>query len=88
MTLIRHLGKCPCPRCTIPLAKAHLLGMKSDRNARITKTRFDDQRRRDLISTARKAIYEQKFDVGSAAVERLLKPESLVPTSVSSLATR
>jgi hypothetical protein len=87
MVLIRHLGKCPCPRCTIPLAKAHLLGMKSDRNARIAQARTDDARRRNLILTARKAIYQQNFDVDSAAVERMLKPESLVPTSVSPFTT-
>jgi hypothetical protein len=36
-----------------------------------------------LISAARKAIYQQNFDVNSAAVERMLKPQSLVPTAVS-----
>jgi hypothetical protein len=62
--------------------------MKSDRNARIAQARVDDRHRRDLISTARRAIYEQNFDIDSAAVERIMKPESLVPTSVSEFATQ
>jgi len=57
--------------------------MKSDRNVRIMEARVDDARRKDLISAARRAVYEQDLGVDSAAVERMLKPESLVPTSVS-----
>jgi len=83
MATIRNKGYCPCPRCTIPLSKVHLIGTKSDRKARAALVRVDDDRHRNLISAARKAIYQQNYDVDSAAVERMLKPQSLVPTSVS-----
>lgn len=84
MASIRNMGGCPCPRCTIPKSKLHLMGTKRDRRDRIKQARVDDHQRRSTIAQARKAIYEQNFDVDSAGVERMLKPLSLVPTSVSS----
>jgi negative regulator of replication initiation len=45
--------------------------------------RVDDLQRRDLVSAARELIHQKNFDTDSAAVERLLKVQSLVPTSVS-----
>lgn len=47
--------------------------------------RKDDASRKKSIMEARAAIYDPKkpLAVDSACVERLLKPESLVPTSVS-----
>jgi hypothetical protein len=83
MSLIRNRGLCPCPRCTISLSRVHLVGTKSDRRARTTLARVDDEQRRGLISAARKTIYELNYDINSVAVERILKPQSLVPTSVS-----
>ena len=83
MATIRNMGLCPCPRCTIPLSKVHLLGTKSDRKARTVLARLDNQQRKNLVSASREAIYGQNFDIDSAAVERMLKPQSLVPTSVS-----
>jgi hypothetical protein len=59
--------------------------MKSDRKARTQLARVDDDEHKRLISSARNAIYQQNFDVDSAAVERLLKPQSLVPTKVKNL---
>ena|ERR1700722_19656742 len=82
MSTIQNLGICPCPRCTTLKSKAHLIGMKGDRKARIALTRIDDDKRRGLVSAAQKAIYQGNFDVDSAPVERLLKPQSLVPTTV------
>ena len=67
----------------MPLSKVHQVGMKSNRKARCTLVRVDDDRYKHLISTTRSAIYERNFDVDSAAVEHMLKPQSLVPTSVS-----
>jgi hypothetical protein len=79
---IRNRGQCPCPHCTMDLSKSHLLGMKMDRNDRIKLACVDDQRHRSIISAAREAIYNRNYAVDSAPVERLLKPHSLVPTSV------
>jgi hypothetical protein len=57
--------------------------MPQDMTRRISLARIDDIGRRSKVSTARKLIYEKDYAVDSAAVERLLKPQSLVPTSVS-----
>lgn len=79
---IRNLGNCPCPRCEIELSKVHNIGMPLDRKQRRTKARIDNAVRQDQVNCARKLIYEEGYLVNSAHVERLLKPKSLVPTSV------
>jgi len=50
-----------------------------------TKTRIEKARKylADAVNEARKAIYILGLPIGSAAVERLLKPTSSVPTKVS-----
>ncbi|KAG6903599.1 hypothetical protein DXG01_016472, partial [Tephrocybe rancida] len=81
MASIRQLGGCPCPRCKIPKTALHLVGTQSDRADRIELRRYDDEDRRKKVSKARKSIFgKENFAVDSAAVERELKPESLVPT--------
>jgi hypothetical protein len=49
---------------------------------RASLVRVDDKDRRYRIATARQFIYEKQYRVNSAAVERLLQEDSLVPTSV------
>jgi Zn-finger nucleic acid-binding protein len=83
MSCIRNMGMCLCPRCTTPKSMVHLLGMKRDRSARNKLVRVDNHELQHLISSARRAIYERNFDVDSAPVERMMKPQSLVPTVVS-----
>ena len=82
MACIRNLGGCPCPRCEIQLSKVHLVGMKRDRHDRAKLLRVDDERRRFKVSQARKHIYDNNNAISSAGVERVLKPLSLVPTTV------
>lgn len=89
LATIRNLGDCPCPRCLIPLTLAHLFGTPEDKEYRTNKARVDDRSRQTKISKARKLIYgkitkkkDTNFGVNSAAVERLLKDQSLVPTDV------
>jgi hypothetical protein len=43
---------------------------------------MDDARRRSTVASARELIYEKNYAVDSQAVEKLLKAQSLVPTSV------
>lgn len=57
--------------------------MPMDRLQRRTKARYDDASRRAKVSSARELIFDHGHLVNSAQVERLLKPRSLVPTSVS-----
>jgi hypothetical protein len=78
---VRNLGGCPCPRCLIPKERIQNMGMPRDRQQRETLVR-NDERRLLQVSTARSLIYEQNLGVGSAAVERILKSQSWVPTLV------
>ena len=79
---IRNLGACPCPRCLIPLNRVHNLGMSRDMIQRRTLARVDDINRRYKVLAARRVIYEKHYQINSAAVEGLLRDESLVPTLV------
>ena len=79
---IRNLGKCPCPRCLIPLDRVHNLGMARDMSQRGTLARVDDDNRRSKVIAARRVIYEKHFQIDSAAVNAILQGESLVPNVV------
>ena len=79
---IRNLGTCPCPRCLIPLSRTHNFGMARDTTQRITMARVDDKSRQGKVHDARRLIFEKQYLVNGAAVENLLKDESLVPTAV------
>ncbi|OBZ78491.1 hypothetical protein A0H81_02022 [Grifola frondosa] len=74
---IRNLGRCPCPRCLIPLDRVHNLGMARDLAQRTTLSRVDDVNHRNQVASARSIIYNMNYAVNSAAVERLLAKESL-----------
>ncbi|RDB29792.1 hypothetical protein Hypma_014062 [Hypsizygus marmoreus] len=80
MASIRQNGLCPCPRCKIPMAQAHLVGTKKDRKARLNSMRIDDLKRQSAISRSRDAVASKNYAVNSAYVEHQLKAESLVPT--------
>jgi hypothetical protein len=79
---IRNLGICPCPRCLIPLSRAHCFGMARDTAQRTAIVRVDNHTRQNKVYAARRLIYEKQYGVNSAAIQDLLKDESLVPTSV------
>jgi hypothetical protein len=83
MASIRNMGGCPCPRCTVPKSRAHLVGTRRDRDDRIKLARVDDHQHRYKISRTRELIYQKNFAVDSAGVQRILKPQSLVPTLVN-----
>jgi hypothetical protein len=51
---------------------------------RTTLARVDNLQSQSKITAAREMIYGQNWAVDSAPVQRLLKPESLVPTEVGS----
>jgi hypothetical protein len=79
---IRNLGRCPCPRCLIPLDRVANMGMRGDMAQRRTLARIDDVKRRNRVETAREKIYEKGYVVDSTVVEDLLQEDSLVPTAV------
>jgi hypothetical protein len=80
---IRDLGLCPCPRCLMPLAVVSNMGKARDMKMRKSLARVDDQERRYKVELARGFIYNKGYLVNSNAVERVLRPESLVPNIVS-----
>jgi len=82
---IRNLGRCPCPRCLIPLDRVASMGMRRDMIQRRTLARIDNVKRRNRVETAREKIYEKGYVVDSKAVEALLQEDSLVPTAVCAI---
>jgi hypothetical protein len=85
LATIRDKGKCPCPRCVMPIEQIENLGLDSDRKVRTDHQRVNHSRLRTLIETARKLIYVKGLGVKSAAIERGLQPLSLVPTRVGNI---
>lgn len=79
---VRNLGGCLCPRCLITKDRIQNMGMCQDRRQRTTLER-DDARRRVMVSSARRLIYEENYTVGSTPVEHIIKAQSWVPTLVS-----
>ena len=82
LATIRDKGLCPCPRCLVPKSKLDQTGTKRDSKFRLQNDRtylFD----RVLI--ARNAIYNSAAAIAGAAVNRLLKATSSVPTLVSQI---
>ncbi|KAI0357196.1 hypothetical protein OH77DRAFT_141434 [Trametes cingulata] len=81
LATIRDMGNCPCPRCLVAKDAISAVGTPRDMSLRVRKARVDDVDRRYKVNLARSFIYEQGKGIASAAVENLLKPESLVPTN-------
>jgi hypothetical protein len=80
LATIRDSGFCPCPRCLIPKNKFDSMGLVRDISARIRQARIYFGNR---ILLARSFIYKHGKPITGAAVERILQPQSLVPTVVS-----
>lgn len=76
------MANCPCPRCLIPKHRIHQLATRRDQRQRKSLARMDNLQYRVKISSAREIIYKNKCAVESVYVQRLLKPESLVPNEV------
>lgn len=85
MATIRNLGACPCPHCLVPKEKIPELGTVLDDRRRVKTERVSDARWEFNIIVARDFIFRKGKGVKSAAVERVLAPESSVPTIVKFL---
>jgi hypothetical protein len=79
LATVRNRGNCTCPRCTIPRKEFDKLGQHYDLKGRTTQAR---SYLGDLVKRAREAIYKSGHFVTAAGIERMLKPLSLVPTTV------
>lgn len=65
------------------MSRLQNLGKRLDMKQCLSLARVDNEDRKRKVQTARRIIYEKNYAVNSEAVEKLLKEESLVPTSVS-----
>lgn len=84
MTCLKYLAQCPCPRCLILKSNIPRLGMEADKSARQKLVRADSKAIQDTVNRARQMIFEDGINITSVYIDRLLKPQSLVPTRVSS----
>ncbi|KAF7293837.1 hypothetical protein HMN09_01179600 [Mycena chlorophos] len=80
LAAIRGLGRCQCPRCTTPTELFHELGTIRDANRRVKNARHPTHKYLSMVSRARYFIYRAKAAVKGKPVERLMQPESWVPT--------
>lgn len=80
---VRSMGDHPCPRCLVALADVYNMGTPDDLAVRETQRRKDDANHRKRLDAAREIIHKQNYSVNTDEVEKLLKPTSLVPASVS-----
>ncbi|KAF9532139.1 hypothetical protein CPB83DRAFT_832803 [Crepidotus variabilis] len=78
LATIKDKGLCPCPRCLIPKSKLNDMGKLNDLKYRAQNPRTY---LKSLVSRAREIIYTQGAKIGGAAVDRLLRATSSVPTT-------
>ncbi|KAK7013429.1 GLOBIN domain-containing protein [Favolaschia claudopus] len=79
LATIKYFGGCPCPRCFVDKDQISQMGTKVDMRRR-QNIREDTPWYRKTIETARRWIFERGYLVAGAAINRMLKPTSLVPT--------
>ena len=77
-----NLGTCLCPRCLIPKDHVQNLATRQDLLQRKILARADTTELQSRVEEVCKLIYEKNYAVDTVQVEALLKPESLVPTSI------
>ena len=64
-------------------AEIAMLGTKADRNLRSKRARIDNNRIWYIVRRVRELLFVKGVNIASAAIKRMLIPESLVPTVVS-----
>ncbi|KAF7356030.1 GLOBIN domain-containing protein [Mycena venus] len=80
LATIKYFGGCPCPQCFIEKDQIPEMGSKADMRRR-QKLREDTSVWRDKIKLARSWIFGKGYLLAGAAVNRILKPQSWVPTT-------
>jgi hypothetical protein len=79
LATIRDKGLCPCPRCLVSKSRLDLMGQRRDITSRQKNIR---EYLSLFVLAAREKIYKKASAIGGAAVNRLLKETSAVPTIV------
>ncbi|KAJ7156268.1 hypothetical protein C8R46DRAFT_1004688 [Mycena filopes] len=80
LATIKYFGGCPCPRCFVPKDDIHKMGTKADMQQR-KKIRDVTPWYKMMITVTRRWIFEKGYLVAGAAVNKVLKPQSWVPTT-------
>nr|GAT50466.1 predicted protein [Mycena chlorophos] len=78
LATIKSLGGCPCPRCFVRKAQIAETGTVNDMKRRQA-IRVDDEHRRSVIESARKAIFEQGSAIDGTTIKGMLQEKSWVP---------
>jgi hypothetical protein len=63
-------------------SKIPLIGSKTDVKQRLNLVRVDSEERQRDVEDARRLMFEKGVNITSEKVEKILRPESLVPTRV------
>ncbi|KAJ7021549.1 hypothetical protein C8F04DRAFT_1313789 [Mycena alexandri] len=79
LATIKYFGGCPCPRCFVEKDQIHKMGTKADMRQR-QKIRQVTPWYTRMINTTRRWIFEKGVLVAGAAVNKVLKAQSWVPT--------
>lgn len=82
ISTVRNGGSCPCPRCSVPMAEFDQTATSGDRRKR-EELRRDPKVQEALVQEAQKLIYEDQKAISNKEVEKLLKPNSWTPVTVS-----
>lgn len=88
MSCLRYLALCPCPRCLLLKSKISSIGSKTDTKMRLILVRKDSEDRREKVEQARMLMFEKGIAITSVKIERILQPQSLTPTRVSTTLCR
>jgi hypothetical protein len=88
MSCLRYLAHCPCPRCLLLKSKISLIGSKTDTKMCLVLVRKDSEERREKVEQARTLMFEKGIAITSVKIERILQPQSLTPTRVSTILCR
>ncbi len=84
MTCLKYLAQCPCPRCLTLKSNIPHLGMEVDKNAHQKLVQTDSKAIQDTVNHACQMMFEDGINITSVFIDRLLKPQLLVPIWVSS----
>jgi hypothetical protein len=79
LATLRDKGLYLCPRCLVPRAELDKLGLVSDLQGRLSRSRTFLLNK---IVEARRMLYNLGICATSIKIQRILKPFSLVPTMV------
>lgn len=81
LACLHFLAECPCPRCYIKKRYMSAMGTTADLYRR-AKIRVDNEDIQRKIKLTRGWIFEQGRGAGSAAINRVLEGQSLLPNCV------